>query len=174
ELDRAEPGTGKEIQLTDAIKRTLGNHPVVAYEFEGDYYDPGTVRGYLRANLMLAMSREGLREELAPLLREMLETSAEGQRVGREPLDGSSTPRRPISGFSSSAARLRICDARAPLLGASPGSRPPGSPNLSPRVPVRPSPARAYNQSTLNEPIPRPSDLPMAVSGRRRFDDDKV
>ena len=78
ELDRAEPGTGKEIQLTDAIKRTLGNHPVVAYEFEGDYYDTGTVPGYLRANLMLAMKREGLREELAPLLREMLETSAEG------------------------------------------------------------------------------------------------
>src|SRR5207253_348724 len=71
-------GNGKEIQLTDAIRRTLGNHPVVAYEFEGDYYDTGTVPGYLRANLMLAMKREGLREELAPLLREMLETSAEG------------------------------------------------------------------------------------------------
>src|SRR6266566_7717845 len=32
----------------------------------------------------------------------------------------------------------------------------------------------AYNRYTLNEPHPRPSDLPMAVSGRRRFDDDKV
>ncbi len=78
ELDRAEPGAGKEIQLTDAIKMTLGSHPVVAYEFEGDYYDTGTVPGYLRANLMLAMKREGLREELAPLLRELLEGSAEG------------------------------------------------------------------------------------------------
>jgi UTP--glucose-1-phosphate uridylyltransferase len=75
QLDRLEPGAGKEIQLTDAIKRTLGKAPVVAYEFEGDYYDTGTVPGYLRANLMLAMKREGLREELAPLLRELLETS---------------------------------------------------------------------------------------------------
>ncbi|HET9780323.1 MAG TPA: UTP--glucose-1-phosphate uridylyltransferase GalU [Candidatus Dormibacteraeota bacterium] len=75
QLDRLEPGAGKEIQLTDAIKRTLGKAPVVAYEFEGDYYDTGTVAGYLRANLMLAMKREGLREELAPLLRELLETS---------------------------------------------------------------------------------------------------
>src|SRR5260370_31438463 len=41
---------------------------------------------------------------------------------------------RPISGFSSCAARLRIHDARAALLVASPGSGPPGSPNLSPRV----------------------------------------
>src|SRR5213082_440476 len=32
----------------------------------------------------------------------------------------------------------------------------------------------AYNRYTLNELHSRPSDLPMAVSGRRRFDDDKV
>jgi UTP--glucose-1-phosphate uridylyltransferase len=76
QLDRLEPGAGKEIQLTDAIKRTLGKAPVVAYEFEGDYFDTGTVSGYLRANLILAMRREGLREELAPLLRELLEGSA--------------------------------------------------------------------------------------------------
>jgi UTP--glucose-1-phosphate uridylyltransferase len=75
ELDNVEPGAGKEIQLTDAIKRTIGRHPVVAYEFEGDYYDTGALPGYLRANLMLAMKREGLREELAPLLRELLETA---------------------------------------------------------------------------------------------------
>jgi len=73
ELNRSEPGAGQEIQLTDAIKRTLGTHPVVALEFEGDYYDTGTVPGYLRANLTLAMKRDGLREELAPLLRELLE-----------------------------------------------------------------------------------------------------
>ncbi|HUZ86634.1 MAG TPA: UTP--glucose-1-phosphate uridylyltransferase GalU [Candidatus Baltobacterales bacterium] len=80
ELESAQPGAGKEIQLTDAIKRTLGSHPVVAYEFEGDYYDTGTVPGYLRANLMLAMRREGLREELAPILRELLEGPGQGGR----------------------------------------------------------------------------------------------
>jgi len=70
-LDQAEPGAGREIQLTDAIKLVLGKEPVVAYEFEGDYYDTGTVPGYIRANLMLAMKREGLREELLPLLEEL-------------------------------------------------------------------------------------------------------
>ena len=72
ELDRAEPGAGNEIQLVDAIKRTIGRHPVVGIEFEGEYYDTGTVPGYLRANLTLAMKRMDLREELAPLLRELL------------------------------------------------------------------------------------------------------
>jgi UTP--glucose-1-phosphate uridylyltransferase len=72
ELDRAEPGTGMEIQLTDAIKRSIRAHPVVALEFDGDYYDTGTVPGYLRANLTLAMRREDLREELGPVLRDLL------------------------------------------------------------------------------------------------------
>jgi UTP-glucose-1-phosphate uridylyltransferase len=44
----------------------------VALEFDGDYYDTGTVPGYLRANLTMAMRREGLREELGPLLRDLL------------------------------------------------------------------------------------------------------
>jgi UTP--glucose-1-phosphate uridylyltransferase len=81
ELNRSEPGSGQEIQLTDAIKRTLGTHPVVALEFEGDYYDTGTVPGYLRANLTLAMKREGLREELMPLLRELLDGESGGTRL---------------------------------------------------------------------------------------------
>ena len=72
ELSRATPGAGREIQLVDAIKRTIGRHHVVALEFEGDYYDTGTVPGYLRANLMMAMKRDELREELEPLLRELL------------------------------------------------------------------------------------------------------
>jgi UTP--glucose-1-phosphate uridylyltransferase len=72
ELARLEPGAGNEIQLVDAIRRTLRHSRVVAVEFEGDYYDTGTVPGYLRANLTLAMRRKGLREELMPLLKELL------------------------------------------------------------------------------------------------------
>jgi UTP--glucose-1-phosphate uridylyltransferase len=72
ELGRTEPGAGNEIQLIDAVRRTLGSSRVVALEFEGDYYDLGTVAGYLKANLALAMSREGLREELVPMLRQLL------------------------------------------------------------------------------------------------------
>jgi UTP--glucose-1-phosphate uridylyltransferase len=74
ELDETEPGAGHEIQLTDAIKRSIARGRVVALEFEGDYYDTGTVAGYLRANLTMAMKREELREELEPLLRELLQS----------------------------------------------------------------------------------------------------
>ena len=87
-LDRAEPGAGKEIQLTDAIKRVLGHHPVVALEFEGDYYDTGTVPDYLRANLTMATKREDLREELGPLLKELLDEWLSVEAVGESPHTG--------------------------------------------------------------------------------------
>jgi UTP--glucose-1-phosphate uridylyltransferase len=61
-LAETEPGAGREIQLTDAIRRTLSGGRVMAYEFEGDYYDTGTMPGYLKANLTLALKRPDLRE----------------------------------------------------------------------------------------------------------------
>jgi UTP--glucose-1-phosphate uridylyltransferase len=73
ELGQTEPGAGNEIQLIDAIRRTLAHSRVVALEFEGDYYDLGTVAGYLKANLALAMTRKGIRDDLLPLLRHLLQ-----------------------------------------------------------------------------------------------------
>lgn len=77
-LDRAEPGAGGEIQLTDAIKTTLSRGRVVALEFEGDYYDTGTVPGYLGANLALALRRDDLREMMIGVIRELVDTSEVG------------------------------------------------------------------------------------------------
>jgi UTP--glucose-1-phosphate uridylyltransferase len=74
-ISETAPGAGKEIQLTDAIRMTLGSSRVVAWEFEGDYYDTGTVPGYLRANLALALKRDDLRESMLAVIREMVDAS---------------------------------------------------------------------------------------------------
>jgi UTP--glucose-1-phosphate uridylyltransferase len=74
-ISETPPGSGKEIQLTDAIRMTLGSTRVVAWEFEGDYYDTGTVPGYLRANLALALKRDDLRESMLAVIREMVDAS---------------------------------------------------------------------------------------------------
>ncbi|HEY4866380.1 MAG TPA: UTP--glucose-1-phosphate uridylyltransferase [Candidatus Dormibacteraeota bacterium] len=71
-ISETPPGTGKEIQLTDAIRQTLGKGRVVAWEFEGDYYDTGTVQGYLRSNLALALKRDDLREQMLAVVRELV------------------------------------------------------------------------------------------------------
>jgi UTP--glucose-1-phosphate uridylyltransferase len=73
-LGETRPGKGKEIQLTDALKKTLERGRVVAYEFEGDYYDTGTVPGYLRANLALALKRPDLRPAIVDAVRELLDS----------------------------------------------------------------------------------------------------
>ena len=74
-LSETEPGKGEEIQLTDALKKTLERARVVAYEFEGDYYDTGTVPGYLRANLAMALKRPDLRDAMLGMVREMIDRS---------------------------------------------------------------------------------------------------
>ena len=74
-IAETEPGAGREIQLTDAIRRTLDGGRVVAWEFVGDYYDTGTVPGYLRANLALALKREDLRESMLAVFRELVDAS---------------------------------------------------------------------------------------------------
>jgi UTP--glucose-1-phosphate uridylyltransferase len=74
-ISETSPGAGKEIQLTDAIRKTLGSARVVAWEFDGDYYDTGTVPGYLKANLALALKREDLREQMLAVVRELVDAS---------------------------------------------------------------------------------------------------
>jgi UTP--glucose-1-phosphate uridylyltransferase len=74
-ISGTSPGAGKEIQLTDAIRSTLDSARVVAWEFEGDYYDTGTVPGYLKANLALALKRDDLRESMLAVVRELVDAS---------------------------------------------------------------------------------------------------
>jgi UTP--glucose-1-phosphate uridylyltransferase len=48
-------GVGGEIQLTDAIARLLGEHPVLAYQYLGKRYDCGSKTGFLEATVELAL-----------------------------------------------------------------------------------------------------------------------
>lgn len=82
-LGDTKPGVGKEIQLTDAIRATLAGGRVVACEFEGDHYDTGTMPGYLRANLALALKRQDLREAMLEVVRELIDAS----ELGAAPLE---------------------------------------------------------------------------------------
>jgi UTP--glucose-1-phosphate uridylyltransferase len=63
-IETTKRGSGGEIQLTDAIKGLLKSQDVFAYEFEGDRYDAGDKLGFLKANITLALKREGIGPEL--------------------------------------------------------------------------------------------------------------
>jgi UTP--glucose-1-phosphate uridylyltransferase len=59
-LDTITPGSGGELQLTDAIKKLMETEPVYAYRFEGTRYDAGDKLGFLQATVELALDREDL------------------------------------------------------------------------------------------------------------------
>ncbi|MGH6946812.1 MAG: UTP--glucose-1-phosphate uridylyltransferase GalU [Kiloniellales bacterium] len=69
ELGRQEAGAGGEIQLTDAIARTLGQVPLAGYRFEGRRFDCGNKVGFLDANLAYALARDDLGAEAAEIVR---------------------------------------------------------------------------------------------------------
>jgi UTP--glucose-1-phosphate uridylyltransferase len=73
-LDEVKPGTGGEIQLTDAIGILLATEEVYGYTFVEGRYDVGNKLDYLRATVELALAREDLgpqfRAWLADYVRE--------------------------------------------------------------------------------------------------------
>jgi UTP--glucose-1-phosphate uridylyltransferase len=65
------PGTGGEIQLTDAIASLMEDEDVFAYEFEGVRYDCGSKLDYLKANLAFAVKHPEIGAEFRSYLKSM-------------------------------------------------------------------------------------------------------
>ena len=68
-LERTQPGSGNEVQLTDAIDLLLGQQPVYAYQFEGTRYDTGDKLGWLTTSIAYALKRPDLEKGLRAFLR---------------------------------------------------------------------------------------------------------
>lgn len=65
-------GVGGEIQLTDALKRLLGKQSVYGYEITGEYYDAGTIPGWIRAVVAFTLKDPDLGGEFREYLRQLL------------------------------------------------------------------------------------------------------
>ncbi len=59
-LQAIDPGSGGEIQLTDALRHMLRSRPLYAYRFEGTRYDAGDKLGFLKATVEFALRRRDL------------------------------------------------------------------------------------------------------------------
>jgi UTP--glucose-1-phosphate uridylyltransferase len=73
-LEGTLPGSGGEIQLTDALQRLRLQHPIYACEFEGKRYDVGTPLGWLETTFAMALKNPdlgpGLRDYVQGLLQQ--------------------------------------------------------------------------------------------------------
>ena len=67
-LKNQQAGTGGEIQLTDAIKTLCPKEPVWGVVYNGRRFDCGTQKGWLAANVQLAMDNPELREVILKII----------------------------------------------------------------------------------------------------------
>ncbi|MEE8334191.1 MAG: sugar phosphate nucleotidyltransferase, partial [Alphaproteobacteria bacterium] len=68
-LARMERGAGNEIQLTDAMAKTIGSVPFHGHRFEGRRFDCGDKVGFFEANVAFALARPELKDQIAQVLR---------------------------------------------------------------------------------------------------------
>lgn len=68
-LSNQDKGAGGEIQLTDALAKTIETMPFHGLRFEGTRFDCGNKLGFLEANLAFALARDDLREGMHEVLK---------------------------------------------------------------------------------------------------------
>ena len=66
------PGTGNEIQVTDALRLLLKQQKLYAWELEGVRHDTGTPSGWLKANVAYALKDAAIGPELKAYLKKLL------------------------------------------------------------------------------------------------------
>ena len=68
-IEQTTPGSGGEIQITDAMRILLKKRPFYAVKLEGTRHDAGDKLGFLIATVELALKREDLGAEFKEYLR---------------------------------------------------------------------------------------------------------
>ena len=67
-LESTSPGWGGEIQLTDGLKCLLQKQAIYGYQIQGDYYDTGTIPGWIQTTVAFALKHP----KYGPALRNTL------------------------------------------------------------------------------------------------------
>jgi UTP--glucose-1-phosphate uridylyltransferase len=71
-LEKTEIGSGGEIQLTDAMKLMLEDHPFYYQKITDQRFDCGNVLGYLEANVAFALDNDAIKNEVLNILKKYL------------------------------------------------------------------------------------------------------
>ncbi len=70
-IEQTTPGSGGEIQITDAMRILLKKHPFYAVKLEGTRHDAGDKLGFLIATVELALKRQDLGDEFRNYLKSL-------------------------------------------------------------------------------------------------------
>lgn len=70
-VESIQPGSGGELQLTDALKYMLRSRPIYGLKFEGTRYDAGDKLGFLKATVEFALGRHDLGQDFREYLKSL-------------------------------------------------------------------------------------------------------
>lgn len=70
-LEKTAPGSGKEIQLTDALKELAKRRPVYGYKFQGKRYDAGDKLGFIQATVDIALKNKEFGDQFREYLKSL-------------------------------------------------------------------------------------------------------
>jgi UTP--glucose-1-phosphate uridylyltransferase len=68
-LEKIEPGSGGELQLTDGLRRLLKQERIYGFTFEGKRHDAGDKLGFLKATVEFALKRKDLGKDFREYLK---------------------------------------------------------------------------------------------------------
>jgi len=71
-IEATQPGSGGEIQLTDAAALLLRSQPIYALEFAGQCFDTGNPQGWLEAQMAMGLKHPEFGDYLREKLRRMI------------------------------------------------------------------------------------------------------
>lgn len=71
-LDNTKPGSGNEIQLTDAIKVLAQTKGTIAVDYIGTHYDMGSKLGIMKAQVEFALRHNELKSEFKSYLKDLI------------------------------------------------------------------------------------------------------
>ena len=70
-IEKTRPGSGGEIQITDAMRNMLSERPFYAVKLEGVRHDAGDKLGFLIATVEFALKRDDLADDFRQYLRSL-------------------------------------------------------------------------------------------------------
>ncbi len=70
-IEQTPPGSGGEIQITDAMRLLLKERPFYAVKLDGKRHDAGDKLGFLKATVEFALKREDLGQDFRDYLRSL-------------------------------------------------------------------------------------------------------
>ncbi len=85
-LSHQQRGRGGEIQLTDALARTINIVPFHGLKFDGRRFDCGNKVGYLEANIAYALQRPDMGDSVRELLKRYLTDASQEIDETEQPL----------------------------------------------------------------------------------------